>query len=78
MNKIKINTDFIKLDQFLKLAEIVNSGGEAKAYIQAGYIYVNDEICMQRGKKIKKGDFVEIIIEEYEDGTAETINFEIF
>lgn len=60
MNKIKIETDFIKLDQFLKLASIVKTGGQAKMLINEGSISVNGEIVLQRGKKIRKSDIVEI------------------
>lgn len=58
MNKIKINTEIIKLDAFLKWAAIVSSGSEAKLYIQDGMVKVNNEICTQRGKKLKIGDIV--------------------
>ncbi len=77
MNKIKIDTNFIKLDQFLKIAQIANSGGEAKLFIKEGLIFVNGEICMQRGKKIKIGDIIEIVIDEYDDGTLEKESFEV-
>ena len=46
--KIKINTDFIKLDQLLKFA------------IQDGQVLVNGEVCTQRGKKLYSGDTLEI------------------
>jgi len=58
MNKIKINTEIIKLDAFLKWAAIVSSGSEAKIYIQDELVKVNNEICTQRGKKLKVGDIV--------------------
>lgn len=58
MNKIKINTEIIKLDAFLKWAAIVSSGSEAKLYIQDGLVKVNNEICTQRGKKLKSGDII--------------------
>ncbi|HBF6237113.1 TPA: RNA-binding S4 domain-containing protein, partial [Clostridioides difficile] len=51
---------YIKLDQFLKLAEIASTGGHAKFLIQEGLVTVNDEIELRRGKKIKSGDIVEI------------------
>lgn len=57
---IEITTDFIKLDALLKYANVVCSGGEAKIIISQGEIFVNDEICTQRGKKIHKGDKVQI------------------
>ena len=58
MNKIKINTEIIKLDAFLKWAAIVSSGSEAKLYIQDELVKVNNEVCTQRGKKLKVGDIV--------------------
>jgi len=68
MNKIKINTEIIKLDAFLKWAAIVSSGSEAKIYIQDGLVKVNNEICTQRGKKLKVGDKV-----NFEDSDFEII-----
>lgn len=70
MEKISINTEYIKLDQFLKYANIVESGGVAKIVIQDGLVKVNGEVCTQRGKKIRVNDTVEfenskfIVIEE--------------
>lgn len=58
MNKIKIETEFIKLDAFLKWTAIASSGAEAKLYIQDGLVKVNNEICVQRGKKLRIGDIV--------------------
>ncbi len=55
----KINTDFIRLDAFLKMNDAVQSGGHAKIVIQDGEVKVNNEICTQRGKKLHKGDSVE-------------------
>lgn len=66
MNKIKINTEIIKLDAFLKWAGIVSSGSEAKIYIQDGLVKVNSEICNQRGKKLKAGDVVNFEDSDYE------------
>ena len=66
MNKIKINTEIIKLDAFLKWAAIVSSGSEAKIYIQDGLVKVNNEICIQRGKKLKVGDIVNFKDSDFE------------
>lgn len=55
----KIDTDFIRLDAFLKLNDAVQSGGHAKVVIQGGEVKVNGEICTMRGKKLRKGDKVE-------------------
>ena len=58
--KIKITTEFIKLDALLKFAAVVESGGEAKLAIQEGDVTVNGEVCTMRGKKIRPGDRVEL------------------
>jgi ribosome-associated protein len=58
--KIKITTEFIKLDALLKFASMVGSGGEAKALIQNGEVLVNGEVCTMRGKKIRPGDKVSL------------------
>ncbi|HBF4431493.1 TPA: RNA-binding S4 domain-containing protein [Clostridioides difficile] len=60
MTEITIESEYIKLDQFLKLAEIASTEGHAKFLIQEGLVTVNDEIELRRGKKIKSGDIVEI------------------
>ena len=56
---IPINTEFIKLDSMLKFAGAVESGGFAKSVIQEGLVKVNGEVCVQRGKKIFRGDTVQ-------------------
>ena len=48
----------IELDPFLKLAQIVDSGGQAKHLIQAGYVRVNGEVETRRGRKLHHGDVV--------------------
>lgn len=60
MKEIKINSDYIKLDQFLKLSEMAQTGGHAKIIIKEGLIKVNDEVCLQRGKKLRIGDIIEV------------------
>ena len=57
---IQITTEFIKLDQLLKFANLVGTGGEAKLAIQDGLVTVNGEVCTMRGKKIRPGDRVEL------------------
>lgn len=56
MEKIKIETEFIRLDSLLKLAGLVDTGGQAKFIIQNGEVSVNGELCTQRGKKMRPGD----------------------
>lgn len=58
MKTITITTEFIKLQDLLKFASLVESGGEAKERIQAGKVTVNGEVCTMRGKKIRPGDDV--------------------
>lgn len=60
MNKIEINTEFIKLDQFMKWAGIISSGSDAKLIIASGDVKVNGQIALERGKKIRKGDIIEV------------------
>ena len=59
-DEILINSDFIKLDQFLKWATVVNSGIEAKFLIEAGKVLVNEEIEQRRGRKLFPGDRVQV------------------
>lgn len=60
MIELNIDSEFIKLDQFLKLADIASTGGHAKFLIQEGMVKVNGEIEDRRGKKLKSGDIVEV------------------
>ena len=60
MEIITIRDDFIKLGQALKLAGLVESGVDAKIRIQEGYVKVNGEVEVQRGKKIHPGDVIEL------------------
>ena len=56
------------LGQALKVANLVGSGGEAKVLIQAGEILVNGEVETRRGRKLQKGDVVEVEAERLEVG----------
>ena len=58
MTDITITTEFIKLQDLLKLADLVGTGGEAKIVIQEGEVSVNGEVCTMRGEKIRPGDTV--------------------
>ena len=53
---VAITTEFIKLQDALKFANAVYSGGEAKTLIQEGAVEVNGEVCTMRGKKLRPGD----------------------
>lgn len=58
METIEIKTEFIKLQDLLKFAALVSTGGAAKIAVELGEVSVNGEMCMQRGKKIRPGDVV--------------------
>ena len=59
METVTIKDEFIKLGQALKLGGLVGSGVEAKIEIQEGFVKVNGEVELQRGKKIYPGDVIE-------------------
>lgn len=59
-SKVKITTEFIKLDQLLKFAGAVSIGSEGKEMVQSGKVKVNGEVCTMRGKKIHSGDVITV------------------
>ena len=67
---ITITTEFIKLQDLLKFANLVSTGGEAKIRILEGEVSVNGEVCEMRGKKIRPGDVVVF------DGRELTVSYE--
>lgn len=60
MEEIKITTEYIKEDAFLKFTGLCATGGQAKWMIEEGQVTINGEICTQRGKKLHKGDEVAV------------------
>ncbi|HOO25094.1 MAG TPA: RNA-binding S4 domain-containing protein [Clostridiales bacterium] len=69
---IGIDTPFIKLDAFLKFCGAAESGGHAKSMVNDGMVRLNGEVCLQRGKKVRPGDEVEVLNVIYKienDGT---------
>jgi ribosome-associated protein len=58
--EININTEFITLGQFLKLAEVIQSGGMAKWFLSENEIFINGEQDQRRGRKLRAGDKVQI------------------
>ena len=70
MEKVRIHTEFIKLDALLKFAGLCETGGEAKSVVQEGLVCVNGEACTMRGKKIRPGDTVELDGEAVEVASA--------
>ena len=62
---VKIETEFIKLQDLLKFAGAAETGGEAKLLIQNGGVRVNGEVCTMRGKKLRPGDRAELAGQVY-------------
>jgi ribosome-associated protein len=58
--KIKLNTEFITLGQFLKLADVIQSGGMAKWFLSENDIFINGEQDQRRGRKLRVGDKINI------------------
>lgn len=65
MKEVKINTEIIKLDAFLKWAGAVTQGSDAKIYIKNGEVILNGNVEIQRGKKIRVGDEIQFDGETY-------------
>lgn len=63
---IPIDTEYIRLDHLLKLSGVATTGGQAKQLIQEGLLFVNGEVCLMRGKKMRPGDFFVWEGKEYE------------
>lgn len=61
---MKITTDYIKLDSFLKYVQWVDSGGMAKMVVSDGLVFVNGEMEKRRGRKLYPGDVVEFMGEK--------------
>lgn len=60
MKSISIHTDYITLGQFLKLADCISTGGQAKMFLQETVIHVNGEPENRRGKKLVRSDIVTV------------------
>lgn len=65
MKKIEIKDEYITLGQFLKVADIIASGGEAKIFLNSNIILVNDEEDNRRSRKLHKGDKISILGVDY-------------
>ena len=61
MEKVYFRDEYVTLNQFLKIAGVVNTGGEGKEMIISGQVCVNGETELRRGKKIRKGDKIRIL-----------------
>lgn len=58
MESVPIRDDMIRLGQFLKLADLIASGSEAKAVLAAGEVRVNGEVETRRGRQLRRGDVI--------------------
>ncbi len=58
--KITIQTDYIPLGQFLKLADLIHTGGMAKWFLSEHEVYINGELDQRRGRKLRAGDRIDI------------------
>ena len=65
MKNVIITTEFIKLQDLLKFANLVETGGMAKECVQCGEVTVNGEVCTMRGKKLYPGDRFEFMGQTY-------------
>jgi len=57
---VPIRDESIRLGQFLKLADLVESGADAKPVVQEGRVRVNGEVETRRGRQLRRGDVVEL------------------
>ncbi|MBS8265359.1 S4 domain-containing protein YaaA [Mesobacillus boroniphilus] len=58
--EIKIDTEYITLGQFLKLADVIQSGGMAKWFLSEHDVFINGEQDQRRGRKLRSGDQISI------------------
>jgi ribosome-associated protein len=65
MKEIKIDTEFIKLDSFLKWCGEFSQGSDAKMFILDGNVKVNGEVELRRGRKLRSGDIIEFDNENF-------------
>ena len=63
--EIIINTEYITLGQFLKLADIIQSGGEAKSFLAQNKVEIDGISDNRRGRKLRGGEIVEILGQKF-------------
>ena len=66
MKIIRIKTEYIELQQLLKMEDYISSGGQAKYYLMENAVYVNGELESRRGRKLRANDVIRIGKEEYQ------------
>ena len=71
MTVLPITTEYIKLQDLMKLADLVSTGGEAKLRILNEEVTVNGEVCTMRGKKCRAGDVIELDGQSVEIGQGQ-------
>ena len=64
--EITIKTEYITLGQFLKLADIIQSGGEAKSFLAQNEVEIDGISDNRRGRKLRGGEIIEILGQKYE------------
>ena len=64
--EITINTEYITLGQFLKLADIIQSGGEAKLFLAQNEVEIDGVSDNRRGRKLRGGEIIEVLGQKYE------------
>ena len=64
--EITINTEYITLGQFLKLADIIQSGGEAKSFLAQNKVEIDGISDSRRGRKLRGGEVIQILGQTYE------------
>ena len=74
MKIVKIKTEYIELQQLLKMEDYISSGGQAKYYLQENEVYVNGELESRRGRKLRAGDVIKIDKEEYQIAWLHKLN----
>lgn len=65
MKKIKITTEYLELQQLLKIEDFISSGGQAKYFLAENKVYVNNELEARRGRKLYPNDIVKIFDKEF-------------
>lgn len=65
MKPVKIKTEYIELQQLLKMENFISSGGEAKYFLADNDVLVNGEVEKRRGKKLRVNDVIIILGKEF-------------
>ena len=65
IKEIHITSEFITLGQFLKFVDIIQSGGEAKSFLSQNDVFINNELDVRRGRKLRPGDKITVLGESY-------------